>query len=234
MKLEPSTKIWLKFAGSKFLLPVNPKEIDISRQSPPDNFDIVGRGQIAVPQYRDLETIKFKSFFPGDDKTPYTTEGARGPKWYCELLENALDNATIGRLIIKRPSGLNRNYRVILRKFNTTDTGGEPLDIPYEIELVEYKSYKAKKVVIKNKKTKKGTKKVAVEKKQRAVDTPKMRVGASVVANGTYCYTSLGDKPHGTATNLKTEVKRIVSGRDYPILIGSYGWMKESDLQVKS
>jgi uncharacterized spore protein YtfJ len=86
----------------------------------------------------------------------------------------------------------------------------------------------------KKKKTEKGTKKIAVKKKQRAVESPRLRVGAAVVANGTYCYTSNGDKPHGTANNLKTEVKRIVTGRAYPILIGSYGWIKESDLQVKS
>ena len=234
MKLEPSTKIWLKFSGTKFMIPVNPKDLEVSRQAPPDNFDILGKGQIAVPQYRDLHIIKFKSFFPGDIDNPYTIDEAQGPKWYCKLLEKAMENATIGRFVIKRPSGFNKNIRVIIRKFNTTDTGGEPLDIPYEIELSEYRSYKAEKVVIKKKKTKKGTKKVAVKKKQRAVETPRLRVGASVVANGTYCYTSYGDKPHGTANNLKTEVKRIVSGRAYPVLIGAYGWIKESDLQVKS
>ena len=87
---------------------------------------------------------------------------------------------------------------------------------------------------VKEKKTSTGTKKIAVKKKQRTVDTPRMRVGAAVVANGENCYTSNGDKPHGTANNLKTEVKRIVTGKPFPILIGSYGWMKESDLQVKS
>ena len=235
MNIEPSTKIWLKFAGNKFLLPVNPKEINISRSAPPDNFDIVGKGQIAVPQYRDLQVVKFKTFFPGDIDTPYTNDEAQDPKWYCKLLESALANATVGRLVIKRPSGFNRNYRVILRKFDTTDTGGEPNDIPYEIELIEYEPFKAEKVDIKKKKTSSGkTKKVAVKKKQRSVESPRMRVGASVVANGTYCYDSNGSKPHGTANNLKTVVKRIVTGREYPILIGSYGWIKESDLQVKS
>jgi hypothetical protein len=234
MKLEPSTKIWLKFSGKKFLIPVNPKELDIGRQAPPDNFDILGKGQIAVPQYRDLHSIKFKSFFPGDVSAPYTSDGTQKPKYYCDILEKAMENATIGRFVIKRPGGFNKNIRVIIRKFDTTDTGGEPLDIPYEIELSEYRPYKAEKVVIKKKKTEKGVKKIAVKKKQRAVEAPRLRVGASVVANGTYCYTSYGDKPHGTANNLKTEVKRIVTGRAYPILIGAYGWIKESDLQVKS
>ena len=234
MKVEPSTKIWLKFSGKKFLLPVNPKEINIERSAPPDNFDILGRGQIAVPQYRDLQVVKFKSFFPGDTDNPYTIDEAHKAKWYCKLLEKVMENATVGRLVIKRPGGFNRNYRVILRKFDTTDTGGEPTDIPYEIELVEYRSYKADKVKVKKKKTSSGTKKVAVKNKQRSVDTPRMRVGATVVANGTYCYDSNGSKPYGTANNLKTVVKRINSGKQFPILIGTYGWIKESDVQVKS
>ena len=239
MKIEPTTKIWLKFAGVKFLIPVNPSEITIKRQAPPKEFYIVGSGQIAVQQYPNLQVVSFKSFFPGDNLDPYTTEEAKKPKWYCKKLESALKNATVGRIVIKRPSGFNRNYRCILKGFETKDKGGEANDIYYTLELEEYKSFKPDKLVIKKKKSssgkdKKTEKKVAVKKKQRSVDTPKLRVGASCIANGTYCYTSTGAKPHKTANNLQTEVKRIVSGADYPILIGSYGWIKESDIQVKS
>lgn len=233
MKIEPTTKIWLKFGGVKFLLPVNPKEVDMERSAPPDNFDILGKGQIAVPQYSDLRSIKFKSFFPGVVDTPYASSMSQTPKYYCDILDEALDKAQIGRFVIKRPGGLNENIRVILRKFKVNDNGGEPFDIYYEVELSEYRDYKAKKVKVKKKKTKNGTKKVAITQKTRAVESPVMRVGATVAANGTYCYDSNGSKPHGTANNLQTEVKRIVSGRAYPILIGSYGWMKESDVQVK-
>lgn len=232
MKIEPTTKIWLKFEGQKFRLPVNPNEISITRQSPTDNFDILGYGQIAVPQYRDLCTYKFKSFFPGDKDNPYTFSGAHDHTWYCSKLEAAMNNASIGKFMVSRPGGFNTNVRVIIKKFAYTDKGGEPEDLNYELELLEYRPYKAEKVVIKKDKKKK--KKKAVTKKQRDVETPKLRVGAKVVANGTYCYDSLGSKPHGKANNLKTEVKRIVKGRKYPILIGYYGWIKESDLQVKS
>ena len=59
-----------------------------------------------------------------------------------------------------------------------------------------------------------------------------MRVGAIVIANGTYCNDSYGSKPHGTANNIQTTVNRIVAGRAFPILIGSYGWITEAQLQV--
>ena len=76
-------------------------------------------------------------------------------------------------------------------------------------------------------------KKVATKEKKRSVTKKKIRVGAKVVANGKYWYSSYGAKPFGTAKNLTTEVKRIVKGRKYPICIGHYGWVKESQLQVK-
>ena len=59
-----------------------------------------------------------------------------------------------------------------------------------------------------------------------------MRVGASVVANGRYYYDSYGGRPYGTANSLSTTVTRIVSGNPYPIHIGHYGWVQESQLQI--
>ena len=233
MKIEPKTKIWIKFPKTKILLPVNPKEINITRSSSPDTFKIIGVGQIGIPQYPDLATIKFESFFPGTNES-YTIDNAKKPKEYCTLFENAMNNASVCRIIIKRPKGNKLNLRCVIRQFDTVDKGGEPLDLTYKLTLQEYRSYKPEKVVLKKKKKKDTKKNVAVKVKQRAVDTPKLRVGAAVVANGPYYYTSYGNEPHGTANNLKTEVKRIVQGREYPILIGAYGWTKESNLQIKS
>ena len=141
-----------------------------------------------------------------------------------------MNEVNIGYLTINRPSGFNEHTRVIITAFNYQDVGGEALDITYTLELEEWKSYKAEKIVIKKSKKKK---KVATKEKKRSVTKKKIRVGAKVVANGKYWYSSYGAKPFGTAKNLTTEVKRIVKGRKYPICIGHYGWVKESQLQVK-
>jgi hypothetical protein len=231
MKVEPLTKIWLEFNGNKFMLPVNPKKIDTKKKSKPDEHDIVGKGQIAVPQYPDLKTYKWESFFPGDADDPYTAEEALEIPDYIEILDTAMNDARIGYLTINRPSGQNEHKRVIITAFDYQDVGGEPLDITYTIELEEWKSYKAEKIVIKKKKKKKKT--VATKEKKRPITKKKVRVGAKVVANGKYWYSSYGAKPYGTAKNLQTEVKRIVKGNKYPICIGHYGWVKESQLQVK-
>ncbi len=230
IRVSPTTKIWLKFNGVKFRLPVNPEEVTIDGSSPSDSFSIIGLGQIDIPQYSNLRKIKFKSFFPGSTDNPYTYSQSQAPKYYYDLLKKAMDEAMVGRLIVHRENKLNLNIRVTIKSLNTSDTGGTPTDLPYDIQLMEYRPFKPDKV------------KVKIESKittvsnqaQRAVDTPVMRVGATVIANGTYCYDSYGSKPHGTAKNLVIQVKRIVPGRDYPILIGTHGWIKESNLQIKS
>lgn len=231
VRIKPNTKIWLQFSDVKFRLPVNPKELDISSSSPANKFMIIGKGQIDIPQPRDLKKVKFSSFFPGTADDPYTYSKAQQPSYYTKILYSALENATVGRLTIKRPGQSKVNILVSIKAFDTTDTGGEPLDLPYDLELLEYRSFKPDKVKTKVKKTSKGTKTVASVEKQRSNEEKNVfRVGTSVLANGTYCYDSYGSKPHGTANNLKVEIKRIVPGRKYPILIGDYGWIKESSL----
>lgn len=226
MQIEPMTKIWLVFGGDKFLLPVNPSDIEINNTSPYETFKIVGSGQIGVPQFPDLTTVKFKSFLPGNPDNPYTSEDMRDITYYVTMFQEAMKEADVGRLVINRPSGWDMDMPVIIKSFKPSDKGGEPLDVNYSIELVEYRDYEPEKIVINQ------TKKSANTKKKRATSKV-MRVGATVVANGTYCYDSYGSKPHGNAKNIKTTVKRIVKGRAYPILIGSYGWIKESNLQIK-
>lgn len=232
MKIDPSTKIWLSFGNDTFMLPVNPKKVEAKKSADPDEFDIVGKGQIAVPQYPNLRSVKFKSFFPDHTDDPFTIEEAKEPDYYIGVLENAMNEATVGTYTIYRDMQYNESFSVIITSFSYSDEGGEPLDIYYSIELEEYKPYKAEKIVIKKKKKKKKT--TGNVWKERAVKKKKVRVGAKVVVNGKYWYTSQGAKPFGTAKNLKTEVKRIVKGAKYPICVGHYGWVKESQLQVKS
>lgn len=230
VRIEPKTKIWLKFGGIKFMLPVNPEEMEITKTAPSDRFMILGVGQIDIPQFSNLQQIKFDSFFPGNTLDPYTNAEAQKPKYYVDILTAAMNEATIGRLIVKRPGKLNMNIRVTIKNFTTKDKGGDPLDLTYSLELSEYRKYKPEKIVIKENKAQK----TASTEIQRAVDNPVMRVGATVIANGPYYYDSYGSEPHGTAKNLQITVKRIVPGRAYPILIGTHGWIKESNLQVKA
>lgn len=230
MKIEPKTKIWLEFGSEKFLLPVNPEELEITKGSNPSQFMIMGVGQIDIPQLSNLQKIKFDCFFPGNTLDPYTSVEAQPPKYYMDILRNAVDTAQVGRFKIHRKGNNKLNIRVTVKNFQTTDKGGEPLDVSYSLELLEYRKAKPEKVRLSGDEGKTQTVSRIIE---RDVDKPVLRVGAKVVANGNYYYSSYGDEPHGTAKNLNIEVKRIVPGRAYPVLIGTHGWIKESNLQIK-
>ena len=102
----------------------------------------------------------------------------------------------------------------------------------YKITLKEYRDYGPVKISLPQPETQELA---AQEEEQRPVTTPELRVGAAVLANGTYYSSSYGDRPTGNANNLQTTVSRIIPdpSRPYPILIGgSRGWIKAEQLQV--
>lgn len=230
VSVKNDCKIYIVF-GSKMLIPVNPEEIEISRPTDHDEYDVLGIGQIVVPKRPSLKEISWSSFFPsGND--PYINTGTKSPKYYVDRLERAMKQRQKGRVIISRSGLFDTNMRCVIEEFTTTDKGGEPDDIYYDLKLVEYRDYAPQVVsIITQPQTAEQTVEVAATE-ERPVETPVMRVGATVIANGVYCNDSYGSKPHGTANNLQTTVTRIVATNPYPIHIGHYGWLQESQLQI--
>ena len=241
MKVPIGTNIYLKF-GKKIKIPVNPSEIEIKRPSKNKTFEVLDKGEIVVPMPAGLTEVSWESFFTEDTYTPYVNGGS-SPRSIIKALEKAKKNRTKGRLIINRSDLFDTNMTCIIEDFTTKDKGGEPNDIYYSIILKEYRNYAPETVAIAepispSPGATENTSAAASETQQvtavvdRPVETPVMRVGAIVISNGTYCNDSYGSKPHGTANNIQTTVNRIVAGRAFPILIGSYGWITEAQLQV--
>lgn len=234
MKVPIGTAIYLSFGG-RIRIPVNPEEINITYPSINQTFEVLDTGEIVVPMPPGLTEVQFESFFPADMDDPYTI-GGRSPGAIVRALTNAKKNKRKGRLIISRSELFDTNLRCIIEEFSTTDKGGEPGDIYYNITLKEFRNYGAQSVTIVQPAltttTAEATTTQATATAERPVETPVLRVGAQVIANGEYCYDSYGSRPHGTANNLQTTVTRIVNGNPYPIHIGSYGWLQESQLQI--
>ena len=242
MKVPIGTNIYLKF-GRKIKIPVNPSEIEIKRPSKNKTFEVLDKGEIVVPMPAGLTEVSWESFFTEDTYAPYV-DGGKSVRSIIKSLEKAKKNRTKGRLIINRSDLFDTNMTCIIEDFTTKDKGGEPNDIYYSITLKEYRNYAPETVAIAEPispspeavledtgvETSETQQVTAVV--DRPVETPVMRVGAIVIANGTYCNDSYGSKPHGTANNIQTTVNRIVAGRAFPILIGSYGWITEAQLQV--
>ena len=235
MYLEPNTKIWLTINGTKIQIPVNPEKLDIGETMSPDTFQILYKGQIQVPKHRNLRTFKWSSFFPLPD-TPFVPDDALRPRNYVSLIKQAMANLSICELKIKGPT-IRLCVKVTIKSFAQTFEGG-PDEIHYTIDLLEWRSYKPKKIkkLTNSQNENDNVQELAMEQDERPILQAVIAVGVKVVANGPYYYDSNGSEPHGTARNKSTYVKRIVPGRAYPVLIGdkSYlGWTKESSLQVK-
>jgi len=242
MKVPIGTVIYLSFGG-RIKIPVNPEEINITYPSNNQTFEVLDTGEIVVPMPPGLTEVQFESFFPADMDDPYTIGGG-SPGSIVRALTNAKKRKRKGRLIISRSELFDTNLRCIIEEFSTTDKGGEPGDIYYSIMLKEFRSYGAQSVTIVQPapateavtaavaSTAEAIKAQATTTTERPVETPVLRVGAQVIANGEYCYDSYGSTPHGTANNLQTTVTRIANGNPYPVHIGSYGWLQESQLQI--
>lgn len=232
------TMIYLRIGIALYVIPINPQEIVIDHPTDNDTYKVLSLGEVIVPNKPGLRKVSFSSYFPTVEDLQDQVFKMK-PKTYVHAIKQAQIRKKVCRIIITRAGTFDTNMQCLITDFKTKDKGGEPGDIYYEIELTEYRSYAPEIIKEKKKKTKmKGNFtpiKKAVREKQREVDSGKLRVGAKVVVNGKYWYSSYGAKPYGIAKNLETEVRRIITtpGRAYPILVGSYGWVKRSQLKVE-
>ena len=231
------TMVYLRIGGMLYVIPVNPQEIEIDHPTDNDTHKVLSLGEIMVPNKPGLRKASFSSYFPSVEDLQEQVFKLK-PKTYVHAIKQAQLKKTVCRLIITRAGVFNTNMQCLITNFKTMYKGGEPGDIYYELEATEYRDYAPEIIKIKKKKKKmKGNftfLKKATKEKQREVVSGQLRVGAKVVVNGKYWYSSYGAKPYGMAKNLETEVKRIITtpGRAYPILVGSYGWVKKSQLRV--
>lgn len=231
---EGSYKIYIKRNGKHYRLQTYPSEIQISQGSNTSTYEVLGLGEISLQNKPALKRITWEGFFTYDLTEPYVATHLK-PQFYLSMLEDIKKGEEVVRLIITRgnPDGSNgpeTNLPVTLEQLTVTDRGGEPGDIYYSVEWLEYRNYAP--VMLKKKKS--GKKVVASEEKSRAKEGTDLYVGASVIVNGRYYYDSYGSKPFGTATNKKVTITRIVSDstRPYPILVGQLGWVKKNQLSV--
>lgn len=231
-KLNPDAVIYLQISGSRMILPVNPEELTVKYPSDNKDYDVIGVGQVVVQRRPALKEVSWEGFFPADRDAAYVNASAKAPESYVDKIEKAMRRKKTVRLIITRSRLYDTNMRCIISDFSTTDKGGEPGDMYYSITLREYRDYSAETVSIITTPAAPEEPAQAEAEPERPVETPVLRVGATVIANGQYWYDSYGSKPYGTANNLQTTVTRIVDGNPYPVHIGSRGWLRADQLQI--
>lgn len=233
-------RIYLDIGGETLMLPVLPKENPVKYPSSTKKYNIMGVGDIIVPQSPGLIKVTASSYFPGNESDPLLLGRWRKPGRYIEMLEAAReDGSIIDVLVCRGRPAHDTNISAVITNFETTDKGGEPGDVYYKLELTEYRDYGPSKIILPAPagEAAQGLEAPmpATEETERPVTTPDLYVGAQVIANGPYFNDSYGGKPSYTANNLATAVSRIIDdpARAYPILIGDgRGWMKREHLQV--
>ena len=233
-------KFFADIGGDTIEFPVNPKEYTISYPADHKTYDILDIGEIIVPRLPSLMEVSWDSYFPGNSDDPLIY----GHDWlepgdYVEAIKDAMDNQEICDLVISRYNAggsrmYDTNISAVIADFETTEKGGEAGDVYYKIKFKEYRNYAPIKIPLENNNN---TDNSSTSDNSQRAESPalELRVGAAVIANGTYYSSSYGDKPTGTANNLSTVVSRIIpdASRPYPILIGgSRGWIKADQLQV--
>lgn len=233
-------KFFADIGGDTIEFPVNPKEYTISYPADHKTYDILDIGEIIVPRLPSLMEVSWDSYFPGNSDDPLIY----GHDWmepgdYVEAIKDAMDNQEICDLVISRYNAggsrmYDTNISAVIADFETTEKGGEAGDVYYKIKFKEYRNYTPIQIPLQNNNNTDSASNS--ENTQRGASPAlELRVGATVIANGTYYSSSYGDKPTGTANNLSTVVSRIIpdASRPYPILIGgSRGWIKADQLQV--
>lgn len=233
-------KFFADIGGDTIEFPVNPKEYTISYPADHKTYDILDIGEIIVPRLPSLMEVSWDSYFPGNSNDPLIY----GHDWmepgdYVEAIKDAMDNQEICDLVISRYNAggsrmYDTNISAVIADFETTEKGGEAGDVYYKIKFKEYRNYAPIKIPLQNNNN---TDSSSTSQNSQRAESPalELRVGATIIANGTYYSSSYGDKPTGTANNLSTVVSRIIpdASRPYPILIGgSRGWIKADQLQV--
>lgn len=116
-------------AGAKFIFPVNPEEVKISRGKGYETISIMSFGEFDISTGEKVSEITFSSFFPLESDSYCNPNGMKNPKEAMERLTEIMNNKNPVRLIVEDLV----NLLVVISVHDSTIKGGEPGDIYFEL-----------------------------------------------------------------------------------------------------
>lgn len=165
-----SVAIQIQFNGRQLTLPINPEELNLSRNADNDEINIIGIGNALRKADPGLYELTIESFFPSEKSYFYT--GVR-PKTCVDFIDEIWHTDNTNNNVAKIvTTGLPRNINMyfLIQDFEWDYKAGEEDDIYYSLKIKEYKPYGVK--LIKTNKDAKGSKlKVKTSKKSRTAST---------------------------------------------------------------
>lgn len=137
----------LKDISEVIQLPLNPPELPFRYAGSNESYNILGFGEVIIPDDRPLITFNFSSHFP-KNYFPYCSVNANelfDPRYYKDRLIKWKNNKELIRFVVA--GGGNRfNILCAIDDLEIGEGQGDVGDLYYSISLIEYREVKARTV----------------------------------------------------------------------------------------
>ena len=220
-------QFYLDVEGVRYILPVNPGEIQINRSTKNNVTEVVKLGEINILGGRALLDASFSSIFPKNHSAGYVNKNAKKytPEKWTQIIDDAKINKKRVRLIVT-DCGINFLSAIENFSWSISDSTG---DINYSIDLKEYIDYSAKYV-------KTVAKKVTPAPRPKPAVTKPITIGSEVICNGRLHRDSYGTGPGQIEKNARRKVNFMAKGRKCPYHVttldgGWRGWVTEGSVK---
>lgn len=213
-------KFYLQIDGKRYLLPVNPSEIKIVKQSNNSSNEVVSLGEINQIGADGLEEVSIDSFFPKEKNSKFVLYPSEfvNQDDFVALLKEA---QAIGKRVRLTVTETKINILTTIESFEYVlkDASG---DYYFTLELKQYREFGAKYVTTVKKKVSEA-KKVAV---RPSPVTKTITTGCRVICNGQLHRDSYGSGPGVVEKNAERLVNFIAPGRAFPyhVTLLNGGW----------
>ena len=135
--------------NATYRLPVNPEEIETSSAQAIEKYEILKLGQIAIPTHMELKQYSFEAEFPHRPLHYVETSGDyRGPDFYLRLFEQWRQAKEPVRFIASNGIGEDINTLVLIEELTVVERAGEEGDKYVSLQLLEYREFGKKAVVV--------------------------------------------------------------------------------------
>lgn len=135
--------------GATYRLPVNPEQIETTSVQANQKYEILKLGQIAIPTHMELKEYSFEAEFPHRPLHYVETAGGfRDPDFYLRLFEQWRQEKAPVRFIASNGIGDDINTLVLIEELPIVERAGEEGDKYVGFQLLEYREFGKKSVVV--------------------------------------------------------------------------------------
>lgn len=145
-----SYSIFFDYNNTTYRIPVNPEELKIDNNLSISKYNVLELGEIAVANYKELNKYTFEAEFPFSvtSYTNYTNEFKDSDFW-VNLFETWIEKKKIVRFIASNGVGKDINTLVLISSMGVVEKAGEEGDKYISLELLEWREFNKKSIVIK-------------------------------------------------------------------------------------